>query len=61
MERPKLNLNKNDRLLNSNLKENQIRHSFNLSIFTGFYHGLFYIAGRCYSKRPKEKSSKIKP
>ena len=42
------------------MKENQIRHSVNLSMFTGFYHGLFYWLGVYQPNLHGQKRCRIK-
>ena len=44
---------------NSPMKENQIRHSLNLAMFTGFYHGLFYWLGVYQPNKHGQKGCKM--
>jgi hypothetical protein len=42
------------------IKDNQIRHSMNLALLTGFYHGLFYWLGVYQPNRHNQKNSKMR-
>jgi len=41
------------------VKENQVRHTDNLRIFTGKYKGMYYIDGRALPKKGLHEGSAI--